>query len=98
MNTIAERIYDYLKGRKQRTKVNESYSAWLDIIFGAPQGSVLGPLLFNIYINDLFFSEDFQMINFADDCSPYNFSLSTDDIIQNLETQTIFLIEWYNTN
>ena len=64
---------DYLSGRKQRTKVNESFTTWLEIIFGVPQGLILGPLLFNIYINDLFFSEMFQMMNFADDCSPYEF-------------------------
>ena len=80
-------IHDYLNGRNQRTKINESYSTWGELIFGVPQGSVMGPLLFNIFINDLFYSEEFQMMNFADDCSPYSFSASTDDVILNLETQ-----------
>ena len=91
-------IYDYISHRKQRTKVNESYSSWHDIFYGVPQGSVLGPLLFNIYINDLFFSDEFQMMNFADDCSPYNFTLSINDVIHTLEKQTALLIELYKCN
>ena len=46
-------IYDYLSGRKQRTKVNNSFSIRHEIIYGVPKGSVMGTkLLFNISIND----------------------------------------------
>ena len=49
-------IHSYLTIRKQRTKVNSSYSSWEEIILGVPRGSIVGPLLFNIFLCDMFFA------------------------------------------
>ena len=67
-------IYSYLKERKQRVKINSEYSTWKDILTGVLEGSVLGPLLFNIFINDLFlFVDKNDVCNFAYDNTPTRF-------------------------
>ena len=66
-------LLDYLSLRRHRTKVGSSYSKWSEICRGIPQGSILGPLLFNIFINDIFFFVEKSVIcKFADDNTVYS--------------------------
>ena len=48
-------IHDFLLNKKQRTRINNSYSTWMEIIFGVPKRSMHGPLLFKIFLAGLFF-------------------------------------------
>ena len=79
-------IHSYLSNRKQRVKTNSRYSSWSEILFGVPQGSILGPLLFNIFICNMFyFLEDFDIANYADDSTPYCAGKSAEFVVNNLE-------------
>ena len=79
-------INDYLSNRKQRTKIDNTYSTWLDIIFGVQQGSILGPLLFNVFLVDLFFTvNDIDIASYVDDNTPYMIADNVDGLITSLE-------------
>ena len=61
----------FLMGRRQRVCINNHYSNWTNVTSGVPQGSVLGPLLFIIYINDIESNIKSKIRLFADDCVLY---------------------------
>ena len=67
-DTILRYVYSYLSNRKQCIRINNTHSNYQKIISGVPQGSILGPILFNLSINYLlFFVSDVSLHNFADD-------------------------------
>jgi len=72
-------ITDFLSGRTQRVIVDGAYSEWEDVVSGVPQGTVMGPLLFLLHINDLPSIVSSQVRLFADDCLVYRRIRSQED-------------------
>ena len=90
-------IHDYLPNRKQGVKVNNAYSSWKDTFYRVPQGSILGPLLFNIHLCDLFyFLEDLDIASY--DTTICVVSKKKESVIRALETSSSLLFGWFNNN
>ena len=85
-------VQNYLSNRKQRTKINSDFSSWEEILFGVPQGPVLGTLLFNIFLCDLFFiMNENDFASYADDHTPYVVGNNVQNIIINLQNASLTL-------
>ena len=89
----------YLTNRKHRVRIGSSISEYLNLLLGVPQGSVLGPILFNIFINDLLLTiQESSICNFADDNTIYVCDLSIPRIINRLESDLALVSSWFSNN
>ena len=83
----------FLHGRRQRVRVNEDFSSWVPVKSGIPQGSVLGPSLFVIFINDMPDMIDSMCQLFADDAKVYR-AIAKQDDTESLQSDLDKLSEW----
>lgn len=85
----------YLKHRTQIVAINDSLSTPLQVSHGVPQGSILGPFLFNMYVNDFYTSAPSAVfINYADDTSIFFSGGSSDELVVAANVALIKLDEW----
>ncbi len=92
-------IASYLTNRQQRVKLGEHRSKWNTLSKGFPQGSGLGPLLYNIFSNDLFYFMSLcELFNYADDNTISCTAISRDEVIDKLENDTKIVIDWFEHN
>ena len=90
-------FYSYLKGRKQTVQIKGKSSMFLEILAGVPQGSILGPILFNIFLNDITHVIQ-ELNNFADDNTLSHHAKTIEQLIQMLETDSETAIKWLTDN
>jgi hypothetical protein len=94
---VADWIANWLSNRKQRVVINGMHSDWGDVKSGVPQGSILGPLLFTIFINDLDNKLVNNIIKFADDTKIWG-QANTLDGVRTIQQDLVRLNEWSELN
>ena len=92
-------LHSYLTKRRQRVKINITYSSWSGILFGVPQESIYGPLLFKFFLCDLFlFVSNIGIANYADDNALHATNKHLETVLKDLEKGADTLLKWFTDN
>jgi len=91
-------LRSYLTDRRQCVSVNGTRSRLLNVRRGVPQGSILGPLLFNLYINDMHAATELNVIHYADDTTVFKTGVNVPTLVDNLNVEMKKLDDWLCAN
>ncbi|GFS67980.1 RNA-directed DNA polymerase from mobile element jockey [Trichonephila clavipes] len=89
-------VHSYLSSREFRVRVENSLSTPRPILSGVPQGSLLGPKLFNLYINDIPKAAEVHLAMYADDTAIFTQNIYNRNIVERLQNYVIRLETWLN--
>ena len=88
----------YLTNRLQRCKINNSFSEWAKVFAEVPQGSILSPLIFNIFNNEILFLQKRDLANYADNTTIYTSDKRFSTIIDSPSQEVTIVSKWFYNN
>ena len=99
MDKATEQIHDYLTNGRQRVRLSDQLSNWKGISAGVPQGSVLGPLIFNIFLNDLVYAVKQSTLSaYADDIQIFFAGSTAEKVEEVINADLANVYKWYEKN
>ena len=98
--TSTDYLKDYLSHRKLKIKIYKTFSNWTNILHGVPQGSKLDPLIFTVFLYDLFlFKPNIDLVRYADDSTPFAMGGSSElKVINEIKNVTESLTLWFRNS